>query len=85
MTSMLTRRRNSASSAIGAGVTAAVAPGTWVTIGLKIAGSTVTAYIGDATTPPILTGTSSTLLKGGIALGCSDGPCSFDDVVVTPN
>ena len=44
-----------------------------------------TAYIGDATTPPILTGTSSTLLKGGIALGCSDGPCSFDDVVVTPN
>ena len=58
---------------------------TWVTIGLGISGSTISAYLGeDRAAPPVLTGPAAGQLKGGVAIGSSDGLASFDDVLVTP-
>jgi hypothetical protein len=58
---------------------------TWVTIGLGISGSTVSAYLGEnRAAPPVLTGPASGQVKGGIGIGSSDGLASFDDVLVTP-
>jgi hypothetical protein len=61
-----------------------VPDGQWTTIGLSISGTTVSAYLGDNPAAPSLTGTAGGQVKGGIAIGVSNGTASFDDVVVTP-
>jgi hypothetical protein len=70
---------------IASNVRVPVAANTWVTIGLAISGSIVSAYLGeDRAAPPVLSGPASGQLKGGVAIGSSDGSASFDDVLVTP-
>jgi hypothetical protein len=62
-----------------------VVAGQWVTLGLGVAGGTVSAYLGeDRTAPAILSGPATGVAAGGIALGVSNGTASFDDVLVTP-
>jgi hypothetical protein len=63
-----------------------VPDGQWVTLGLAVSGTTVTAYLGDSrAAPPVLTATAAAgQIKGGIAIGSSKGLASFDDVLVTP-
>ncbi len=62
-----------------------VAPGQWVTIGISISGNTLSAYLGDNATTPVLTGSVSGLSNGGIGLGVTATQVvSFDDVLVTP-
>jgi hypothetical protein len=63
----------------------AVPAGQWVTVGLSVSGSTINAYLGtDRTAPPVITATAVGLPAGGIAIGTTGGPASFDDVLVTP-
>jgi hypothetical protein len=62
-----------------------VPAGQWVTVGLSVSGSTINAYLGtDRTAPPVITATAVGLPSGGIAIGTTGGPASFDDVLVTP-
>jgi hypothetical protein len=62
-----------------------VPDGQWVTLGLGVSGTTVTAYLGDnRAAAPVLTATAAGQTKGGIAIGSSKGLASFDDVLVTP-
>jgi hypothetical protein len=62
-----------------------IADGQWATVGLAVSGSTVSAYLGaDRAAPPILTGTTTGQVKGGVAFGASGGAVAFDDILVTP-
>jgi hypothetical protein len=56
--------------------------GNWYTLGLKVEGSTLTAYFNGA---PVASGTDpiSPINSGGVALATSSAGATFDDVRVT--
>jgi hypothetical protein len=63
----------------------AVTAGQWITLGLAVSGGTVSVYLGtDRAAPPVLTATTTGLVKGGIGVGVAQGTAIFDDVLVTP-
>jgi len=77
--------RNSG-GAIGNSVSSGIVTGTWYSVKFTIIGSTLTAYLKDATTGQytMVTQSSDTaLLNGGVGLVVSSADAEFDDVVVT--
>lgn len=84
-----TRTTSGSSTDVGSGIPSKmrvpVTAGTWVTLGLGISGTTISAYLGaDRTAAPVVTGAAAGQVSGGIALGVLQGTAAFDDVLVTP-
>ena len=68
--------------AAGAASGTMLAVGTWYTVGLKIQGNTLTAYV-DGAMVASATDTASPIVAGGIGLGTLANDVEFDDVRVT--
>ena len=61
-----------------------VTAGQWITLGLGISGSAVSAYLGtDRAAAPVLTATTSVPVQGGVGVGVGQGTALFDDILVT--